>query len=92
LYIQSTDPGYRNLNEQFSVAKTKYYEGLAWQNKALLAKENEALLCFAEAASAFTSCQAYAKQVYEAVVPPPRSPKDLGLGDYLGSWGKWAAK
>ena len=90
--MKFTDLGYRDLNEQFSVAKTKYYEGLAWQNKALLAKGNEALLFFAEAASAFTSCQAYAKQVYEAMVPPPRSPKDLGLGDYLGSWGKWATK
>ncbi len=79
-----TNPLYWNLSERFSLAKKEYYEGLDWQNRAKLAKRNEALLYFSKAATAFVMCQAHAKQVYEALVPPPTNPRDLGLGEYLG--------
>jgi len=35
-------------------------------------------------------CQAYAKHVYNALVPPTTTPSDLGLRPWFGNWGKWA--
>ena len=65
------------------------------QNKGLLARGNEAGFHFAEAATAFTRAQAYAKQVLHALVPPPTCPSDLeGLKDkpWFGDWGEWAIR
>ncbi len=86
------DPLYWDLSQRLSLAKTEYYEGLDWQNRAKLAKGNEALLNFSKAATAFAMCQAHSQQVYEAQVPPAMSPTDLGLGAYLGSWGQWSKR
>jgi len=39
-----------------------------------------------EALRAFTKCQAYAKQVYESLVPPADDRTGLGLGEWFGGW------
>ncbi|MFO7867311.1 MAG: hypothetical protein R6V02_10965 [Candidatus Aminicenantes bacterium] len=55
-------------------------------------KGNEALAQLAEAATCFTRCQAHALQVYEALVPPPTSPSDLGLLPFGGDWALWETR
>ena len=79
------NPLYWSLSERLSRAKKEYYEGLDWQNRAKLARGNEALLCFSKAATSFVTCQAQAKQVYQALVPPATNPEELGLGKYPDS-------
>jgi hypothetical protein len=41
------------------------------------------------AAYAYARSQAYARQVYQSLVPPADDPTDLGLDEWFGSWGEW---
>jgi hypothetical protein len=91
MFLKHTDPGYTLLNGIYSQATTEYYEGVIAYNKGRLANGNKALLFLSSAATALTKSQAHAKQAYNALVPPPTRPKDLGLKPYKGSWGKWAS-
>ena len=52
-------------------------------------KGNESVCHYARAVRGFTRCQAYAKQVYESLVPPASNPTDLGFGEWFGGWGQW---
>jgi len=80
------------LHELFSQAVAEYYEGVNANNKGVLAEGVEALYYLARAARAFARSEAHAKQVYNALVPPPTSPEDLGLEPYGGTWAQWATK
>jgi hypothetical protein len=84
-----TDTGYADLYELYSLANTEYYRGKAAFHKGLLAGGNEALFYLAKAATSFTRSQAHALQVYEALVPAPTSPSDLGLKPFGGDWASW---
>jgi hypothetical protein len=64
--------------------KGEYYLGLAMRTEG-----NESVCHYAGAVRGFARCQAYAKQVYESLVPPPASPADLDLGEWFGDWGQW---
>ncbi|NOR15919.1 MAG: hypothetical protein GQ544_09450, partial [Candidatus Aminicenantes bacterium] len=90
--LNFTDTGYAGLNELYSLANAEYYQGKVEFNKGLLASGNEALLYLAKAATTFTRAQAHALQVYEALVPAPTSPSDLGLKPFGGDWAKWETK
>jgi len=57
--------------------RTQGNDAVSHQNKAL---------------RAFTKCEAYANHVYEALVPPAKTPQELGLRKWGGKWGKWATR
>jgi hypothetical protein len=87
-----TDTGYGALQELYSRAVAEFHEGRDVLNEASLASGDEALARLAEAATAFTHCQAHARQVYEALVSPPTSPSDLGLEPFGGGWAEWETR
>jgi hypothetical protein len=92
MYLNFTDTGYAALNELYSLANAEYYQGKVYFNKGLLADGNDALHWLAKAATSFTRSQAHAQQVYEALVPAPTSPSDLGLKPFGGDWASWETK
>jgi hypothetical protein len=51
--------------------------------------KNRALSLFGRAASLYTRAQAHAREVYEALVPAPTSPVDLGLRPFGDAWATW---
>jgi hypothetical protein len=53
---------------------------------------NEALAHYARAASLYARAQTHAREVYEALVPAPTSPSDLGLRPFGGTWATWETK
>ncbi|MCJ7581028.1 MAG: hypothetical protein MUP98_10900, partial [Candidatus Aminicenantes bacterium] len=81
--------GYAALNELYSLANAELYQGNKVLNKALLSNSNSQLYLYAQAATFFSRCQAHAMQVYEALVPAPTSPSDLGLKPFGGDWAEW---
>ncbi len=87
-----TDTGYAPLNDLYALANTEYYQGDNYTNKAMLSEGHKANYYFAKAATAYTRSQAHARQVYEALVPPPTNPMDLGLKPFGGDWATWETK
>jgi hypothetical protein len=75
------DVGFEGLNELYSLANAEFYEGLNWARMAY-GGGNEAMLYNAKATTSFTRAQAHANEVYNALVPPAVTPKDLGLHPY----------
>jgi len=74
-----SDVGYASLDKMLSQAVNELYKGYHYQSLASRSKANEAVYNYARATRAFTRCQAYANEVYESLVLPPKSPEDLGL-------------
>ena len=89
MYLNFTDTGYAALNELYSLANAEFYQGKVFFNKGLLATGHEAVSYLAKATTSFTRSQAHALQVYEALVPAPSSPSDLGLKPFGGDWATW---
>jgi hypothetical protein len=89
MVLNFTDTGYAALDELYSLANAEYYQGKVFFNKGLLASGNDTNRYFAKAATSFTRSQAHAQQVYEALVPAPSSPSDLGLRPFGGDWATW---
>ena len=81
------DTAYAPLDGIFNSAATEWHKGNYHRELASLmeGKGDESIYKWGRAARAFTRCQALAKQVYHALVPPPASPEDLGLQP----WGFW---
>jgi hypothetical protein len=86
------DTPYASLDEIYNKAATEWFKGGYYQSLALKATGNEYIYNLSKATRAFTLCQAFARQVYNALVPPPTSPEDLGLRRWFGDWGEWATK
>jgi hypothetical protein len=84
------DAPYAPLKEIFNKAATEWAKGDYYLDKARKTKGNDAIYQYGKGLRAFTRCQAYANHVYEALVPPPTTPSDLGLGKWFGAWGEWA--
>ncbi|MFB3883798.1 MAG: C45 family autoproteolytic acyltransferase/hydrolase [Thermodesulfobacteriota bacterium] len=82
MMLKYSDPGYDFLNGLSSLATAEYYEGVHAYQRGVLSEGNEALLRFAQAATAFTRSQAHARQLYHSLVPPATKPEDLGLKPY----------
>ena len=89
MQLNFTDTGYAALEDLYSLANAEYYQGNIDLDEALLSSGNEALRLFAKAATAYTRSQAHARQVYQALVPQPTSPSDLGLRLFGGDWATW---
>jgi hypothetical protein len=92
MQLNFRDTGYAALDDLYSRANTEYYQGNVAFDRALLGNGNEALQDFAAAATAYTRSQAHARQVYEALVPQPTSPSDLGLRPFGGDWATWETR
>ena len=98
LYYANTAMGKLNfleagpLEAAFDKAKTEYFKGHYYLNGVLsgrVTRDRESLYDLARATRAYTRCQVYAKQVCEAIDPPPNRPEHLGLRPWLGGWGEW---
>jgi hypothetical protein len=87
--LNYTDRGYEGLKDLYGKAVTELFEGRNAFNKAILSDGNSALALLARAASAFARAQAHAREVFEALVPPPTNPSALGLRPFGGDWGTW---
>ncbi|MFC2168457.1 C45 family autoproteolytic acyltransferase/hydrolase [Acidobacteriota bacterium] len=87
-----TNTGYSALNDLYSLANTELYQGNKMLNKAQLADGKSQLELLAKSTTCFTRSQAHAMQVYEALVPAPTSPSDLGLRPFGGDWAEWETK
>ena len=87
-----TSTGYSALNDLYSLANTELYQGNKMLNKAQLADSKSQLELLAKSTTCFTRSQAHAMQVYEALVPAPTSPSDLGLRPFGGDWAEWETK
>jgi hypothetical protein len=81
-----TDTGYQPLNDLYALANKEYYQGNNFYSKALLSSGHEANFYFSKSVTAFTRSQVHAMQLYEALVPAPTSPSDLGLKPFGGDW------
>ncbi len=92
MHLNFRDTGYAALNDLYSRANAEYYRGNTASDRALLAGGNEALKHFAAAATWYTRSQAHARQVYEALVPQPTSPSELGLRPFGGDWAGWETR
>jgi len=86
------DIPYAPLDEIYNRAVTEWFKGGYYQSLARKTTGNEFICNLGKATRAFTRCQALAKQVYNALVPPATSPEDLGLRPWFGDWGEWATK
>jgi hypothetical protein len=85
------DVPYAPLDAIFNRAATENQKGDYYLGLAQSTKDNESVYHYAKAVRAFSRCQAYAKQVFESLVPPASKPTDLGLRQWFGSWGQWGS-
>jgi hypothetical protein len=87
-----TDAGYAPLKDLYDLANRENYQGHNFYNRGVLSSDRDAIFNLARAATAYTRAQAHARQVYEALNPPPTSPSDLGLRPFGGDWATWETK
>ncbi len=87
--IYYSDVEYTSLNEVFNQAAREWISGCWYQDLAEATTGNESVCNWGKSLRAFTRCQVFAKHVYNALVPPPDSPEDLGLRPWFGDWGDW---
>jgi hypothetical protein len=80
------DPAYAPLDAIFNQAVIEWTKGDFWRGPdgigSTLTKkppEEEGVYYWSRATRAFVRCQLLARKVYEALVPPPTKPSDLGL-------------
>jgi hypothetical protein len=86
------DVPYAPLDAIFNSAAAETQKGDFYLNMAENAHDHASVYHYAQAVRAFTKCQAYARQVYEALIPPPNQPTDLGLREWFGNWGRWESR
>jgi hypothetical protein len=80
---------YAPLDAIFNKAATENQKGDYFLDLAHNTNSNESVCNYARAIRGFTRCQAYAKQVYESLIPPATKPENLGLREWFGNWGEW---
>jgi len=73
------DAAYAPLDEIFNRATTEWIKGDYYDGLASKTTGNDSICNWGKATRAFTRCQALARKVYNALVPPPSKPEDLGL-------------
>lgn len=81
------DPPYVPLDKIFDEAAVEWQKGEFYRTHALETAGNESIFHWGRAIRAYTRCQALASHVYNALVPPPDSPEDLGLRPWM-FWSK----
>ena len=84
------DAAYAPLDAIFNQAATEWYKGRYYHDPVILGKTsgNETIYKCGKAVRAFTRCQAFARQVYNVLIPPATKPEDLG---HL-PWEYWTKK
>ena len=87
-----TDPGFVPLEKMMNEAVTEWQKGWFYQDEAKDASGDEQVILWGKTIRCDTRCQCYARQVYNALVEPAKRPEDLGLREWLGSWGDWEVK
>ena len=87
-----SDTAYTPLLKIFDQAVTEWQKARHYMHLLTDVSDDdeEYLELLARALRAYTQCQAFARQVYNALVPPPTCPEDLGLRPWFGDWGEWA--
>jgi hypothetical protein len=86
------DAPYAPLDDMLNQAVVEWQKGWFYTDEAGDGGGNEAVVKWARAVRCYTRCQCYARQVYNALVPPARCPEDLGLRQWHGNWGEWASR
>jgi hypothetical protein len=86
------DTPYAPLDDIYNNAAIEWFRGSYYQNLTRRTTGNEYIYNLSKATRAFTRCQAFARQVYNALIPPATEPEDLGLRPWFGDWGNWATK
>ena len=82
------DVAYAPLDALFNEAAVEWQKGEFYKTRAGETSGNASVFDWGRALRAFTRCQALARQVHNALVPPPDSPEDLGLRP----WRYWSKK
>lgn len=90
--LDYSDVEYVPLDEILDKAVVNWQKGLFYQEEAQETTGNESIIKWGKAVRCFTRSQAYARQVYQSLVPPPKRPEDLGLRQWHGNWGDWATR
>jgi len=85
-----SDVAYAPLDAIFNQAAIEWHKGQHYRDPVVMAKTkgNETIYIWGKAIRAFTRCQALAKQVHNALVPPATRPEDLDLRP----WEYWTKK
>jgi hypothetical protein len=81
--LAADNSGRAALDKVLAQASVNFYRGKYYEALADGAEGNESVYNRAKALRAFTRSQARARQVYNALVPPPDSPDDLGLKPFV---------
>lgn len=89
MFLNYRDAGYAGLRELYGKAVAEMFEGRNEFNRAVLAEGNRVLALYGRAASLYARAQAHAREVFEALVPAPTNPDDLGLRPFGGTWATW---
>ena len=95
--LNYSDVAYAPLDEIFDQAATEWYKGCYYEgfwgsyypSRAAMSTGNEYVYNVSKSLRSFTRCQALARKVYNALVPPATRPEELGLREWFGDWGEW---
>ena len=90
--IDYSDVRYAPLDGILNQAVVEWQKGGFYTDEAGETVGREQVVKLAKAIRCYTRCQCYARQVHNALIPPPKCPEDLGLGQWHGSWGDWATR
>ena len=79
--LNYSDVAYAPLDEIFDQAAMEWHKGNYYRELSAMATaaKEENIYKWGKAIRAFTRCQALARQVLNALTPPPTRPEDLGL-------------
>jgi hypothetical protein len=77
--INYGDTAYASLCEKFDQAVIEWQKGEYYQRRAQDTAGNESVNFWGKTVRALTRCQALARHVHSALVPPAANPEDLGL-------------
>jgi hypothetical protein len=80
--LDYTDCRFSEIRKLYSLSNAEYYLGVNARNEGSLKAGDTSLFHFAQATTAFARAQAHALEAYNALVPPPSRPEDLGLEPY----------
>lgn len=85
------DPPFAPLDAIYDKAVKEMVKGSYYAGKVLSEETtgNDTLCALAKALRYLTRAQCLARKAYNALVPPARTPEDLGLQPWFGNWAEW---